>query len=188
MDNNNQISNDVTATEPLLLALTKVEVADGDAIAKSRYAISQCLEKTAQEILQAEIMMQLMANKTHQLTKQMEMVEQRFNSAYIQFSKACDLHHEILDHSLVDSHKEQVLAQLTMWAELIQQMIQDEGVVISEWPIEKVHNIISVRSQSSLSSRHPIVHVWVVTDVLTAISTSEARPIPKAQQESLRLQ
>lgn len=134
-----------------LLAMVDNLIADSNAIYRSGLAVSQCLNDTARDILEAKTNINQLCSETTQLTNQMEMMQLRFNSAYVQFSNARSLHHTIIDHRSVATRHEVVLAEMLNSLQEIEKMIDDEEGQAYQWPIDRLHEILSVRS-SALSA------------------------------------
>lgn len=148
------------------LAMVNTVAASGDAVMGSGLAVSQNLNETAREILEAKTSVSRMDSEITQLTNHMEMMELRFNSAHVQFNKARALHHTVLDHNSVPviRHKEKALANMAASAKGIQQFVVDEGVEVSEWPIEKIHVILSVCSSTySTTCSHRLLTFMITT-------------------------
>lgn len=127
-----------------LLAMVDTLIADSNAIHCSGLAVSQCLNDTARDILEANTNINQIGSETTQLTNQMEMMQLRFNSAYVQFSNARSLHRTIIDHRSVATRHEVVLAEMLHSLQEIEKMIEDEEGQAYQWPIDRLHEILSV--------------------------------------------
>lgn len=131
-----------------LLAMVDTLIADSKAIHHSGLAVSQSLNNTARDILEAKTSMNQIVGETTKLTNQMEMMQLRFNSAYVEFSNARSLHRTIIDHRSVAIRHEVVLAEMLSSLQEIEKMIEDEEGQAYQWPIDRLHEILSVRSSA----------------------------------------
>lgn len=143
-----------------LLAIVDTLIADTTAIHHSGLAVSQCLNETARDILEAKTNITQLCSETTQLTNQMEMMQLRFNSAYVQFSNARSLHREIIDHRAVATRHEVVMAEMLNSLQEIEKMIVDEEGLAYQWPIDRLHEILSVRSSAPQPLTISYVYNW----------------------------
>lgn len=125
-----------------LLAMIDTLVADTDAVLSSGLVVSQRLNDTAREILEAKSVMSKIDEETTQISSQMEMMKLRFDSAHVQFNNARDLHRSILDSQHVEGREEEVLAEMLHQVQVIEQLIKEDGV--ENWSLDKVNNTLSV--------------------------------------------
>lgn len=131
-----------------LLAMAATLIADSDTILRSGLAVSQTLDDTAQDAREAMTAINQIEGESTLLTKQMEIMQLKFNSAYVQLSNARSILRSILDHRAVANRHTVVMAGMLQSLLEIQQMITNEEGEASQWPIDRVHDILSVCPKS----------------------------------------
>lgn len=128
-----------------LLAMADTLITDSDTMLRSALTVSQSLTDTTQDILEAKTTIDQIDKETTMLTKQMEIMQLELHSAHVQLSNAQSIQRSVFDHSAIAHHRA-VMAEMLQLLHEIQQMMENDEGEVCQWPIDRIHDILSVCS------------------------------------------